>query len=117
MRSVTEPRGIGTTLLYAIALLALVLATCGACAPGEAESRLADAGVPAGMVRIPGGSVRVGSDEGNADERPTFTAHVRPFLLDRHPVTVAQFRRFVEATGYVTEAERFGDAAVMDHAS
>jgi sulfatase modifying factor 1 len=115
MRSVTEQRGFGTTLLYMAALLALVLATCGACAAGEAEPRVATASAPEGMVRVPGGSVRIGSDDGSADERPTFTARVRPFFLDRHPVTVAQFRRFVEATGYVTEAERFGDAGVMDH--
>ena len=28
------------------------------------------------------------------------------FWIDRHPVTVAEFRRFVEDTGYVTVAER-----------
>ena len=28
------------------------------------------------------------------------------FWIDEHPVTVAEFRRFVKATGYVTVAER-----------
>jgi formylglycine-generating enzyme len=70
--------------------------------------------IPQGMVYVPGGLTRIGSDDGLPDERPTFTARVEPFLMDRHPVTVAQFRAFVEATGYVTEAERFGNAGVLD---
>ena len=65
------------------------------------------------MVLVPGGVAHVGSELGAPDERPVFAARVRPFFLDRHPVTVAQFRRFVEATRHVTDAERFGDAAVM----
>lgn len=50
---------------------------------------------PAGMVIIPG----------NED--------VEPFFMDESPVTVAQFREFIEATGYVTQAEKFGDAGVF----
>src|SRR5690606_32879581 len=73
--------------------------------------------VPAGMVYVPGGPTDIGSDEGLDHERPVFRVEVRPFLMDRTPVTVAQFRRFVEATDYVTEAERFGDAAVFDSAA
>ncbi|NNF59561.1 MAG: formylglycine-generating enzyme family protein, partial [Rhodothermaceae bacterium] len=38
---------------------------------------------------------------------------VAPFFMDVSPVTVARFRAFVEATGYTTEAERFGNAGVM----
>ena len=34
--------------------------------------------------------------------------------VDRAPVTVAQFGRFVEETGYRTQAEEFGDAGVFD---
>lgn len=45
-------------------------------------------------------------------ERPVFKARVAPFFMDTHPVTVAQFRTFVEETEYVTQAEDFGDAAV-----
>lgn len=70
--------------------------------------------VPSGMVFVPGGETTVGAEDGNPDERPVFRARVRPFLMDRHPVTVAEFRRFVEASGYRTEAERFGAGGVFD---
>jgi sulfatase modifying factor 1 len=39
---------------------------------------------------------------------------VKPFLLDVHPATVAEFRDFVKATGFVTQAERAGSASVFD---
>ena len=71
---------------------------------------------PEGMVLVPGGQTRIGAEDGPPEERPVFTARVRPFLMDVHPVTVARFRRFVEATGYVTDAERFGSAGVFDMA-
>jgi len=66
------------------------------------------------MVYIAGGRTRIGSDDGGASERPTFYADVVPFLLDVHPVTVAEFRRFVDATGYTTQAERAGESGVFD---
>jgi formylglycine-generating enzyme len=69
---------------------------------------------PPGMVYVPGGTTRIGSDDGFADEEPSFEVAVEPFLLDVHPVTVAEFAAFVEATGHVTQAEQFGDAAVLD---
>lgn len=69
---------------------------------------------PGGMVYVPGGVTQIGADDGSADERPVFAATVQPFFMDVHPVTVAQFRTFVETTQYVTEAERLGDAGVFD---
>ena len=69
---------------------------------------------PPGMVFIPGGTTPIGSEDGPPEERPVFTARVEPFFMDAHPVTVAEFRAFVEETGHVTDAERAGDAAVLD---
>ena len=39
---------------------------------------------------------------------------IRSFLLDKDLVTVTKFEEFVKATHYVTEAEKFGNAAVFD---
>ena len=68
---------------------------------------------PGAMVSVPGGTTRIGSDDGLPHERPRFDAAVAPFFLDRSPVTVARFRAFAEAIGYETEAERFGNAGVL----
>ena len=65
------------------------------------------------MVEIPGARVQIGDDSAPRDERPAFTADIATFRMDRSPVTVAQFAAFVEKSGYVTEAEKFGGAGVL----
>jgi sulfatase modifying factor 1 len=60
----------------------------------------------AGMVWVPGGSFLMGSDEFYPEERPVRRVQSGGFWMDAHPVTVADFRRFVKETGYVTVAER-----------
>lgn len=62
--------------------------------------------LPSEMVRIPGGSFRMGSSEGYQDEFPVRTVAISSFLIDRHEVTNAQFAAFVRATRYRTLAER-----------
>lgn len=69
---------------------------------------------PEGMVYVPGGETQIGSEKGLPMERPVFETRVRPFFMDTHPVTVAQFRAFVEETGYTTQAEEFGDAGLLN---
>ena len=46
------------------------------------------------------------SDLGWPDEKPAHRVRVDGFWMDEHEVTNAQFRAFVEATGYVTTAEK-----------
>lgn len=58
------------------------------------------------MVWIPDGTFRMGSADFYPEEQPVREVTVTGFWLDRHPVTVAQFRRFVRETRYVTLAER-----------
>lgn len=62
-----------------------------------------------GMVRISGGTFLMGCAEFYPEEKPVHVASVDTFWMDRHLVTVAEFRRFVAATGYVTVAERAPD--------
>ncbi len=75
-------------------------------------------GAAAPEVRVPGGEARIGSsDPHHPDEGPPFVARVAPFDLDRTPVTVAAFGRFVGETGTRTEAERLGSGAVLTFGS
>jgi formylglycine-generating enzyme required for sulfatase activity len=63
---------------------------------------------PAGMRWIPAGEFVMGSDAADSrpDERPPHRVKLEGFWIDETPVTNAQFRAFVEATGHVTTAER-----------
>ncbi|HNR29983.1 MAG TPA: bifunctional serine/threonine-protein kinase/formylglycine-generating enzyme family protein [Candidatus Hydrogenedentes bacterium] len=51
-----------------------------------------------GMVYIEGGNFLMGNNEVR-DEAPEEEVYVAPFWMDVHPVTVAEFARFLEATG------------------
>jgi formylglycine-generating enzyme required for sulfatase activity len=51
--------------------------------------------------------------DGDSDERPVHEVCVGDFYLGKYEVTVGQFRQFVSATGYRTEAEREGWAYAL----
>ncbi len=58
------------------------------------------------MTWVSGGEFTMGSDRHYPEERPVRRVAVDGFWIDPTPVTNAKFARFVEATGYVTVAER-----------
>jgi formylglycine-generating enzyme required for sulfatase activity len=58
-----------------------------------------------GMIWIPGGTFRMGSDTHYSEEAPAHRVKVNGFHLDMTPVTNRQFAEFVRATGHVTLAE------------
>jgi len=91
---------------FAVALLAALVL-------GVAAGRLGwlRTSAPAGMRWIPAGEFTMGSDDPHSlpNERPARRMRVRGFWIDEHPVTNAEFARFVAATGYVTIAERAPD--------
>src|SRR5579871_2322895 len=73
--------------------------------------RDAPPGDPPGMVWVPGGTFWRGSDNPKLrDAHPAHQVTVDGFWMDKTAVTNEQFARFVEATGYVTVAERTPEA-------
>ena len=71
-----------------------------------ADEASAAAAPPASdMIRIPAGEFLMGSERHYPEEAPVHRVRVNAFWMDRTPVTNREFRRFVEATGYVTFAE------------
>jgi formylglycine-generating enzyme required for sulfatase activity len=94
----------------------------GRSAPIDTRIRSADGML---MVYVPAGEFEMGSDGTRwvwtgclrdsdlglqvfTDEQPGHTVYLDSFWIDQTPVTVGMFRTFVEATGYVTAAERDG---------
>ncbi|GIP29737.1 hypothetical protein J23TS9_48670 [Paenibacillus sp. J23TS9] len=61
---------------------------------------------------IPEGTYILGTDDGEGfasdAEGPARPVHVQSFRISPHTVTNADYAEFVAATGYITEAERFG---------
>jgi formylglycine-generating enzyme required for sulfatase activity len=87
-------------LPFAVAVL-----ICTACLAAPATQP-----APEGMVLIPGGTFTMGCDDSRTpDAQPLHPVTLEPYFMDAHPVTNAQFRKFVEATKYVTVAERKPD--------
>ena len=84
--------------------------------PTVANAGSAPGTAPQGMVWIPGGEFSMGAAESpgmnmvgmqaTTDSRPIHRVYVDGFWMDTTEVTNAQFAKFVEATGYVTIAER-----------
>lgn len=68
------------------------------------------------MSLIPGGKYFVGTDEEifkNDREGPEREVELKQFYLDKYAVSNADFKEFVDATAYITEAETFKDSFVF----
>ncbi len=90
--------------------LALLMA---ACQPSETTGNekappVQPGETPAGMAYIPGGTFKMGgkTEQADPDEFPRNEVTVTAFYMDSTEVTNHEFQEFVEATGYVTIAER-----------
>ena len=75
---------------------------------GASQSSLAIGKVSFDLVRIPAGEFLMGSDRDD-EEKPVHQVRIDyDFEIGRTEVTRGQFRTFIEATGYITEAEKEG---------
>ncbi len=96
--------------LSLLLLLIIPVNHCGAdCCCSNLPSRYGmDSVSPPGMVWIPGGEFTMGSDnqDSRPDEKPPHQVKVNGFWMDITPVTNRQFKEFVDATGYITTAEK-----------
>jgi sulfatase modifying factor 1 len=104
------PFAIGMGLLgFGVMSLALDKPRADALTPGLCEGYSGvpqDTGAMSGMVRIHEGRFLMGSDDHYHEEVFQHEVKISEFWIDRHDVTNAQFARFVQATQYVTVAER-----------
>jgi formylglycine-generating enzyme required for sulfatase activity len=75
-------------------------------------------GVTMELVRVPAGKFLMGSADSDKDaeinEKPQHTVSLDEYLIGKYDVTNAQFRVFVQATGYKTTAETVGKAYAYD---
>lgn len=58
------------------------------------------------LIRIPGGRFIMGSDEGEADEKPIHSVHLDPYFMARGPVSENQYARFESETGRLDTLDR-----------
>jgi sulfatase modifying factor 1 len=91
--------------------LCLISAKCETSSQAATSKQAGDSGAPPGMVWIPGTEFIMGTDDVSSfpNERPAHKVQVEGLWMDDHDVTNTEFAKFVEATGYVTTAERKPD--------
>jgi formylglycine-generating enzyme len=91
---------------FAPLVLAVTLLSAGLAAAEDAAAKN-----QLGMIWIAGGEFIMGSDDEMAlsNEKPPHRVQVDGFWMDETPVTNAEFQKFVDATGYLTLAERKPD--------
>jgi formylglycine-generating enzyme required for sulfatase activity len=95
----------------------------GGYSPGEVfTDAFNDGGRGPRMVVVPVGRFTMGSPDSESGRDPSEgpqrqVVFNRGFAVARNEITVAEFRRFVEATSYRTDAERNGSSAVYDEKS
>ncbi|MGB1204162.1 MAG: formylglycine-generating enzyme family protein [Chitinophagales bacterium] len=65
------------------------------------------------MAFVAAGLNTFGNNNGYPAEKPSFEAYTKSFYLDTVPVTIADFKAFIQATNYKTDAEKFGNALVF----
>ena len=82
--------------------------------PAVAGLRLLPGGdTPEGMAFVDGGTFTMGSNNGEDDEKPTHQVTLNGFFIGKTEVTLESFSKFIQATGYKTDAEKGGYSSVL----
>jgi formylglycine-generating enzyme required for sulfatase activity len=83
------------------------------------QDRLKDGSLGPKMAQLPSATFQMGDIQGggNSHEQPVHSVHVGAFAMGVYEVTVAEFRQFVNATGYRTDAEKGDGCYVYDGSS
>lgn len=96
--------------IITMTVLALTLTACGKAEPKtKASAKICASPQSTGPVLLQGGTFKMGSESHYRDEGPIRDVTVAPFKIDAFEVTRGQFKKFVDATGYVSVAERRPD--------
>jgi formylglycine-generating enzyme required for sulfatase activity len=76
--------------------------------PVAPKTPLPDMDMEPVMVKVEGGLFTMGHNPGDADEKPYHNVVVKDFYIGKYEVTVAEFRKFMKASHYITTAQRNG---------
>ena len=68
---------------------------------------------PSGMIAVKGGTFQMGNN-GGSNEKPVHEVYVSDFYIGKYEVTVEEFKEFIDAKGYKTDAEKKGYSNIYD---
>lgn len=86
-------------LCVAIMLMA-VMVVAWVAGPAQAQQQKITGKDGAPMVLVPAGEFTMGSNDGSDDEKPVHQVYLDAYYLDKYEVTVRQYAKFLEATGF-----------------
>ena len=92
--------GKSLTINLGLSILLLLLFFCCASQSTTINQASRYEKAPEGMVYLPGGTFSMGSKLDNTNESPEHEVEIAPFYIDIHEVTVKEYSRFLEETGY-----------------
>ena len=69
------------------------------------------------MVYVPAGEFQMGSEDGADDEMPVHSVNLDAYWIDQTEVTNEMFAKFIDDTGYETDAQKAGSSYVYKDGS
>lgn len=95
-----ELRKRGQVRLFVLGLLMAVTFVAWVAGPAQAQQNKITGEDGAPMVLVPAGEFTMGSNDGSDDEKPVHQVYLDAYYLDKYEVTVGQYAKFLEATGF-----------------